>query len=1246
MTTTLLIISLFLLTYLSGYAILFLGLSIFALLSKPKSKSSATKSLHVENQGAIAVLIPSHNEGEGLIDAVETVAKQDYTGSVDIYILLNNQKNNPAEISALAKFYNFDIATLDNQNYPNSLNILNKNKRKINLILTGIQSKKDKINYILSSLNQPLTAILDADHRPSANWLSSSVSILFTPSKNKKDREIVAVQTRRRPLSTSHLAQIWDSSQSHLGNELFNNFLTKFFKHNNSVFFTGTAALFKTNILKKFKLSDSVTEDTYLSYDLWCAGYAIAYNGNSVSYEEVSPSFRDYVLRRRRWSTGHSQTFFHHILKIIKSPLSLVNKFIILCHGQFYLVPLVIWSLLSVYGYYFFRQIESGLQIAVLIISFIVAGILSYSFRQKGRRLYGDWLIAFIWILPQFATVSIYYYKLMGMENYYYILIFPYAREFLWWHIGLILAPLTVFLSSFYYFKDSRQIKNLWVLPSYVFMMALDVYAALLGFWDMLIGRSYWSRITRNNDYSANLVEANLSDNFVTGKATKKSRKTPYIIALILIIGLFVANNLLAVNNCGEVKNFLWSPLFLQPKPDVNLKIDVYKKLGSENNLNLNVFARLNGGSGNYSLIYYIDNKLIGEKELAGELPNSPIKIIETNYPLGWQKHQLEVKVEGQNGNQKTSCSTKIPFSTVLKEIKGTDLFINNEKFLIKGLIPSFMNGQIGLELSDGFKQFHDIGVNTIRFYHSANTSLISTAEKNQLLVIDQPNRSNWSELDVTSERQVNDYLDRYQTMVTEHTGQPYILFDGLGNEWELGRNGETSKLVNSTYNTLLRAKNISNWPSTYSTYFTFINYPIDISAVNMLDTGQTYWNGGINVIKNSKKPFYASEFGGFVAFLEKTVPELRMKRMEDEWSILLQNGALGANFYESHDNWAQSVVFGYNDPFKPDQPDDVRGFWDQNNKPKLELSVLKRLLSDLEVKTENETINIKDNQINLIIKNIREYSLQDVSLTAQGKIYKLDDFKAGEEKSVSINWNGNEKNPNLLVLDFRFTSHSGLGGAAQVDFHLPILGQEPLILNNDFISESNNSEKLFGRLLSSNNLDLIIPENWINFIINGQSYSKTSSRMEIPISNPYHDVSDIELSIDGINWSKLPDNFQPNPGEYYFRFHWPKILARKQYLILSGTGTDHVEITLHNKTINIPTHSYRENTIDSTDLDNPQSGELIIIKENRYQTSYINKDIVDNSFKVDNSLKESVNVEFELPRIFAPVDIDIKKIN
>lgn len=1242
MVTVLLIISIFLLIYLSFYALIFIILSFYAFLSKFRNKTLSKSSKTLIDKGAISVLVPSYNEEEGLIDAIESVVRQDYPGLVEIYILLNDKKNNQLEISALAKFYKFDIAS------SNNVIILNKDNRRINLVLTNFQFKKDKINFALTFLNQPLIAILDADHRPTANWLSSSVNILFATSeiKNKKNiREIVAVQTRRKPLLINHLAQIWDSSQNHLGNELFNNFLTKILSPNSSVFFTGTATLFKADILKKFTLSNSITEDTYLSYDLWCAGYAISYNDEAVSYEEVSPSFIDYVMRRRRWSAGHNYTFFSHILKIIKSRLPLFDKMILFLHGQFYFIPIVIWLLLGIYGYYFFLQIGHNLQLAVVIVSFVVSGILSYFFRQKNRKLYWDFLVAFLFVLPQLAIISVFIYKFSGIENYYYILVFPYAKDFMLWHLTLIFAPLIVFLSSFYFFKDSRYLKNLWLLPTYPFVLFFDIYASLLGFLDIITGNSYWSKITRHNSYSDKMVRKDLSIDFVTKKTKETSHLLIYFFAIISIFSLFILNDLLAMNNCGEIKNFIWSPLLIKPKSSCNLKVTVEKNLGANNDLNFVFSAALKGDDGDYSIEYYIDNKFIGIKNLTGKIPLEPVKIIEKNYPLGWEKHKLEIRLKGNGKNLQTVCSRKLEFSTVLKELRGQDLFINGEKFLIKGIIPSFANGQIDISLDEGFKQFKTIGINTIRLYHKANNSMLGTASKNELLIIDQPDNSTWNEVDITSENQVSNYLKRYQKMVNEHIGEPYILLDGLGNEWELNNKKKLEELVNSTNNTILKANNsVYNYPSTYSTYFTFIDYPIDITAVNMLDTGATYWDKALKTIKNINKPFYASEFGGFVAFLEDTVPELRMKRLEDEWVILLKNNAIGANFYESHDNWAQSVVVGYNDPFKAELPDDVRGFWDHDNKPKPELKVLKKLLSDFDVVIENKFINIKDTQVNLIIKNIREYNLKKVNILIQGKKYSLEDFKPNEEKTIAITLNINKISNNALTLDFDYTSHSGLDSNSQVDLTLPLLNESPLVLNDDFLTEFVSESKLSGRLLSSNNINLLIPEDWTNFKLNGQVYSKASPTMKIPISNPYHDVSNPEFSIDGVVWRKLNKEFNPGLGLYYFRFHWPEIKATNKYLILSGVGSDRVEISSGNKTNFFSTHNYRENVISSKDLNNPSVGDLINIKVYRNQISYVDKNAVDDFIKIKNSLIENIDVKFEMPIIFAPLDIIIEK--
>ena len=35
---------------------------------------------------------------------------------------------------------------------------------------------------------------------------------------------------------------------------------------------------------------------------------------------------------------------------------------------------------------------------------------------------------------------------------------------------------------------------------------------------------------------------------------------------------------------------------------------------------------------------------------------------------------------------------------------------------------------------------------------------------------------------------------------------------------------------------------------------------------------------------------------------------------------------------FQSHDNWAQPIPGGINDPFSPEQPDDLRGIWNQKN--------------------------------------------------------------------------------------------------------------------------------------------------------------------------------------------------------------------------------------------------------------------------------------------------------------------------
>lgn len=1249
MTFYLLVISVIALSYLSLYALIFIGLAlVFIFLGRRQKPTWSGK----KGGEAITVLIPSRDEGEGLLDAVLAVVKQDYNGFVEVQILLNNSHD--SSLDHLSKLYNFSKSILD-PSQSNDLIIWHQNKRRVRLILSGKKSKRDKLSLALSSLSTPLVAFLDVDHRPTGNWLSSSVELLNDQTKfGKNNFKTAGVQTRRCPLNTGHLAQIIDSAQNHLGNELVNNVLLA-----RGVFFTGTAAVFKTDILHQFPLSDSITEDTYLSYDLYCSGYRIAYNDRAASYEEVAPSFQSYVARRRRWSAGHNQVFFSHLIQILKSKLPLRDKATLLIHGQFYLVPLAVWLLLSTYGLYFFFQLADNMRLAATILALFLSLVVAYVFRQKERPWYNlflDWLIGMLWLWPQLAIVSVYLYKLIGAESYYYILIFPYAKDWILWHSILLAAPLWTLLVAWYFFKDIRQFRVLWLFPAYILSLFLDIYAALLGLVDFLFGRAHWSRIERQNKYSKYLVPADLENSLLTGRAVNSSNKFIYILALIGVAVILLLNDFLAVNNCGEIKPFLWSPLFFKPEFSLNLNIDVDKKIVADHNLRVQATARLDTLAGerkknnHQELIMrsYLDGKFLEEKHILPGLTSA----LDQNYPLGWEQHKLSISLTGVGIGRFARCQREIAFSTTAKELRGNDLYINDEKFLIKGLIPSFSNNQIDLDLETGLKQFKEIGVNTIRFYHGVNNNLLNLASNNSLLIIDQPDRSTWDELDLTSSRQVNAYLKRYDNLVNEHQGEPYILWDGLGNEWEIGSEmslGQSITLVNQT---IEKAAQTRNPLSSYSTYYTFINYPVAVRGINMLDTGQTYWGKALDLLKNSHEAFYASEFGGFVAFWENTEPELRLNRIADEWKTLISAGAIGANFYESHDNWAQPVAIGYNDPWQADQPDDLRGFWDENNKAKPELAVLTKLLSDFSVNSDS-IISDPALPVTMVIKNIRFYTLQDVVLeifstdnSAAVFSKNLGDFVAGESRELSLDLPEDVIRGENLSLRFSYSSHSGLKGVSRLEIKLPLVGEEPLILNDDFISQSRSSKIISGRLLSSSQLLAVLPLAWERFSLNGKEYSNSSGVQKFNLDNPYHDVKNLQVSRNGKDWGPL-NSFPLNAsGSYYLRFNWPDLEADKQFLILEGTGSTAAEISWSGKTIVVPTQNYRENIVRAADLDNPAAGQEILIKLDRNQSAYIYQRSIRPGLKgVKISLDQDMLIDLSAPFIFAPLNIELKKI-
>jgi len=58
-----------------------------------------------------------------------------------------------------------------------------------------------------------------------------------------------------------------------------------------------------------------------------------------------------------------------------------------------------------------------------------------------------------------------------------------------------------------------------------------------------------------------------------------------------------------------------------------------------------------------------------------------------------------------------------------------------------------------------------------------------------------------------------------------------------------------------------------------------------------------------------------------------------------------------------------------------------------------------------------------------------------------------------------------------------------------------------------------------------------------------------------------------------------------------------------------------------------------------------PRPGDLLTFKIYRDQTVYVDKNRVAKEYKVDFNLRGDISVKFESPRIFAPLNIELKKI-
>lgn len=1182
LTTALLATSAALLVVLLGYGVGYVVAAVGFVFVNTGGSIASPKN---EN-ASVTVLVPAFNEGPALLDTIETILHQDYAGPVRIQVLIEDEQD--TSFPALREAYDLDEHLCAQRDH-----------FTLEVCLTGLRPKHSKVNLALETLSSTYVAFLDADHRAEPQWLRASVAVL-------ERGEHAAVQSRRAPLEARTLFQFWDSAENHLGNEVLNHLSHAAGLHG---FFTGTTCVFRSSVFEGRTLPNSITEDTFLSYQLLCEGHRIAYNGTCGSFEEVAPDVRTYVARRRRWSSGHNQTFFAHLPKIVRAPLRWREKFQLLFHGAFFLVPTLVVALINCLGLYVFLQLTTSVRLLALVLSLLISSVLAYLISPNLVRGLQNVALALVWVFPQIATASIWAYKLLGDEIFFHIIEFPYTSVLGPLGLALFLAPLTVLIVGAARLRRPSLVTTLLFLPTFPLILFLDIFAAYVGLMDRIFGRSVWGTIRRSNSIDASFLPKPLASILTASSGGIRWARTLLVGALFAVVGLVAVNDLLVVDNCGHPIYLLGRPIVYENTNfETRMRVRIEKRAATSETLEIVTTVDIDSSSSQPVAISIRADSASKEMLVTGAGTASAT----TQVPLGFDTVEVRVGLSGAG----SACSVERQVSTALREIRDGTLYLNGEPFIIKGVVPSFRTPHVDLDLRQGLEQIKALGANTIRVYHTPTVELMDLAEELDLMLIVQPSESTWNNIDMSQEDGATELLDRYRELIGATEGRANILIDNVGNELELVSQGPSAPRNIAETLRRARAHERYRFPLSYSTYAIFHDYPVDILAVNMLDTGDTYWRDAVDLVRAKNNAFYASEFGGFVAFYEEIDPLVRASRVRAHWRRLQDAGSSGGVFFQSHDNWAQPVAVGFNDPFNPEQPDDRRGAWDHENRPKLIHDHLQALYADAVLQLEGPP-----EALQVSMRNRRPYPLSDLSVRYGGEVVSLGALQPQQRVVLELTL-APESSHSFAI---EHTTHRGLKSRYATVLIDPVHLQRPGVTNTlartTTISPTRFDVELFGQ----DELRFYLPRSWSRYRIAGEQREAKAGLNSFQFPDPGRVVcpSLTRLETSQQRFVPVPAEFTDG-GPHTLRIQLPEVSSFEDYtLVIEGVGAQAMTfIATDGSKIRVKTHSYRENRIPMRTLLPALQGQTLFVQLTRSSTQYVAPELTPDGQPILVSLK------------------------
>jgi biofilm PGA synthesis N-glycosyltransferase PgaC len=239
----------------------------------------------LERYPGLSILVAAYNEEATIVETIESIARQQYPGPLEVIVANDGSKDRTAE-----------LVREQLPNYP-WLRLLD---------LKQNVGKANALNEALKLVSHTLTATVDADSWLFHDALTSIVERYFHDPKNTR-AVAGAVMVRNSRESWMTRAQEWDYFQGIAAIKRVQSM------YQGTMVAQGAFSLYDTVTLKKVGgWPDCVGEDIVLSWSILREGYRIGHCEDALLFTNAPTTLAQFVRQRKRWARGMVEAFKKH----------------------------------------------------------------------------------------------------------------------------------------------------------------------------------------------------------------------------------------------------------------------------------------------------------------------------------------------------------------------------------------------------------------------------------------------------------------------------------------------------------------------------------------------------------------------------------------------------------------------------------------------------------------------------------------------------------------------------------------------------------------------------------------------------------------------------------------------------------------------------------------------------------------------------------------------------------------------